>query len=108
MEASAYYAAIVWGEYHKPYIGVRPVNHVGEKYFFGMWRGTDVVNSWSWKGMEGHPAEIEVFSEGEMIELFHDDVCLGRNLLLNIKQNMKLFINLELSKPSLMMTQADN
>ncbi|MDD3503730.1 MAG: glycoside hydrolase family 2 TIM barrel-domain containing protein [Eubacteriales bacterium] len=85
MEASAYYAAIVWGEYHKPYIGVRPVNHVGEKYFFGMWRGTDVVNSWSWKGMEGHPAEIEVFSEGEMIELFHDDVCLGRKPLIEYK-----------------------
>jgi len=85
MEAPAYYAAIVWEKYRKPYIGVRPVNHAGEKYFFGMWRGTDVVHSWSWEGIEGRKAEIEVFSIGERIELFQDGKSLGKKPLVDYK-----------------------
>lgn len=85
MEAPAYYAAIVWGKYRKPYIGVRPLNQAGKKYFFGMWRGTDVVHSWSWRGMEGNKAEIEVFSIGNSIELFKDGISLGKKQLVDYK-----------------------
>lgn len=80
-DTEAYHAAIAWGQYHKPYIAVRPVNHSGEKYFFGMWRGTDAVASWSWTGMDGRTAEIEVYSEGSSIELFQDGVSLGKQTL---------------------------
>lgn len=83
MDTEAYYAAIAWGKYEKPYIAVRPVNHSGEKYFFGTWRGTDAVASWSWKGMEGRTAEIEVYSTGSMVELFQDSVSLGKKPLQN-------------------------
>lgn len=81
METEAYHAAIVWGMYKKPYIAVRPVNHSGEKYFFGAWRGTDAVASWSWTGLEGRTAEIEVYSRGRQIELFQDGMSLGRKAL---------------------------
>lgn len=81
MDTEAYYAAIAWGRYHKPYIAVRPVNHSGEKYFFGMWRGTDAVAGWSWPGMDGRMAEIEVYSEGRNVELFQDGVSLGKQEL---------------------------
>lgn len=73
-----YAAAIAWGQYQKPYIAVRPVNHSGEKRFFGMWRNTDAVSSWSWKGCEGKTAEIEVYSPGATVELFQDGQSLGR------------------------------
>lgn len=81
VDTEAYYAAIAWGQYHKPYIAVRPVNHSGEKYFFGMWRGTDAVASWSWIGMDGSMAEIEVYSQGNCVELFQDGVSLGKKKL---------------------------
>lgn len=77
-ETSSYYAAIIWGEYKKPYIGVRPVNRTEQKYFLGMWRYTDTVHSWSWTGMDGNLAEIEVFSPGKEVELIQDGTSLGR------------------------------
>ena len=77
-DTECYAAAITWGQYQKPYIAVRPVNHSGEKFFFGMWRNTDAVSSWTWPGCEGRTAEIEVYSPGETVELFQDGQSLGR------------------------------
>lgn len=78
MESQGYYAAVVWGAYTKPYIGVRPVNRSGEKTQMGQWRGTDVISSWSWNGYEGKQAEVHVFSRGAQAELQLNGVSLGR------------------------------
>ena len=78
METEGYHAAICWGQYHKPFIAVRPLDHSGEKYFFGSWRGTDAIDSWTWPGMEGQTAEIQVYSEGSKVELFQDGKSLGQ------------------------------
>ncbi len=88
-ETEAYIAAIVWGAYKKPYIAVRPVNHSGEKHFFGQWRKTDAVNSWSFEGMEGRTAEIEVYSIGKTVGLWQDEKFLGRKELLEYKAEFK-------------------
>ena len=77
----AYLAAIVWGLEDQPYIGVRPVNHSGEKAYFSMYRTTDAVNSWSWEGCEGRKAKIEVYSRGYAIELIQDGKSLGKKRL---------------------------
>ncbi len=84
-DTECYAAAIAWGQYQKPYIAVRPLSHSGEKYFFGMWRNTDAVASWSWKGCEGRMAEIEVYSPGETVELFQDGKSLGRKSIVEGK-----------------------
>jgi len=84
-ETECYAAAIAWGEYPKPYIAVRPVNHSGEKHFFGMWRATDAVSSWSWTGCEGKTAEIEVYSPGAKVELYQNGKSLGRKHVVNGK-----------------------
>ena len=42
-EAAAYYEAILWGKFDKPFIAVRPVNHSGEPFTVGGWRLTDAV-----------------------------------------------------------------
>jgi beta-galactosidase len=89
IDAQGIYAAVVWNIYKKPYIGVRPVNHTGEKVFFGMWRGTDAVNSWSWKGQEDRHAEIEVFSIGDTVELIQDGQSLGKHKLNDFKAKFK-------------------
>ena len=93
METEAYHAAVAWRQYKKPYIAVRPLNHSGEKYFFGTWRGTDAVSSWSWTGMEGKRAEIEVYSAGETVELFQDGVSLGRQRLSYCKTEFQASYN---------------
>lgn len=80
-ETECFAAAIAWGQYQKPYIAVRPVNHSGEKHFFGMWRNTDAVSSWTWSGCEGRIAKIEVYSPGVSVELFQDGQSLGRKLV---------------------------
>lgn len=85
LETEGVAAAIAWGQYNKPYIAVRPVNHSGEKYFFGMWRATDAEHSWSWKGCEGKTAQIEVYSPGASVELLQDGQSLGRKPLLEMK-----------------------
>lgn len=76
--APAKYAAVVWGLEKKPYIGVRPMNHPGVRPTRGLWRGTNAVDSWSWKNCDGNPAEIEVFVDAHEVELFLNGKSLGR------------------------------
>jgi Beta-galactosidase/beta-glucuronidase len=89
LDTPAYVAAIAWKLRREPYISVRPLDHSGEKCAFGMWRGTDAIASWSWTGMEGRKAEIEVYSPGTSVELFQDGTSLGRKSLVNYKVSFK-------------------
>lgn len=82
-ETAAYYTAILWDAYKKPFIAVRPVNHSGEEYALGNWRLTDSIPCWTWNGCEGKKADIEVYSIGDSIELFKNDVSLGKKKLEN-------------------------
>ena len=79
--APAKYAAVVWGFEEKPYIGVRPVNHPGIRPTKGLWRGTDALDSWSWKNCEGNKAEIEVYADAHSVELFLNGKSLGKKKL---------------------------
>ncbi len=76
--APAQYAAVVWGLAERPFIGVRPVNHPGIRPTRGLWRGTNAVDSWSWKNCDGNQAEIEVFADAYEVELFLNERSLGR------------------------------
>lgn len=84
-EAQAYYSAVLWGKYKKPYIAVRPVNHSGEEYTLGRWRLTDALESWTWDGCEGKEAEIIVYSIGSSVELRKNGDTIGRKNLVNCK-----------------------
>lgn len=68
-EPFAFYTSIVWGQYHKPYIAVRPINRSGEDYALGSWRMTDALHSWSWAGCEGKMAHVEVYSSAATVQL---------------------------------------
>lgn len=74
-------AAIVWGLENKPYIGVRPINHPGVRVSKAVWRGTNAMDSWSWKNCAGNKAEIEVYADAEAVELFLNGKSLGRKKL---------------------------
>ncbi|MBN2389642.1 MAG: DUF4982 domain-containing protein [Anaerolineae bacterium] len=79
--APAKYASVVWGFEEKPYIGVRPVNHPGIRPTKGLWRGTNALDSWSWKNCEGNKAEIEVYADAHAVELFLNGKSLGKKKL---------------------------
>lgn len=42
-----------------------------------MWRGTNAVESWSWKGCEGNDAEVYIYSQAAMVELFVNGKSFG-------------------------------
>ncbi len=77
-EPFAYYVATLWGFVQKPYIAVRPLNHIGEEYTLGNWRMTDAIHSWTWPGYEGKTTDVEIYSRASAVELFQDGVSLGR------------------------------
>ncbi len=72
------YTAIVYGQYAKPYLAVHPVNHAGKKAFFGRWRFTDALHSWSWHGLDGKKATVDVYARAAQVELFQDGKSLGK------------------------------
>jgi beta-galactosidase len=89
-ESAAYYAAILWGAYHKPYIGVRPLTHSGEEYTLGNWRFSDSIPCWTWNGYVGKIAQVEVFSEGAEVELFVNGVSVGKKTLEKARADFEL------------------
>ena len=41
-----------------------------------MWK--DEIASWTWDGFEGKPAIVNVYANGDTVELFLNDVSLGK------------------------------
>lgn len=71
------YASVVWDQEDKPIICVKPVNHPGVEPMKTMWRGTNAIESWSWRGCTGNDAEVEIYSQAAMVELFVNGVSKG-------------------------------
>lgn len=89
-DASCRYAATVWGVLDKPVIGVRPVNHPGVKVTRSMWRGTNAVESWAWRGCSGNEAEVEVYARADHVTLRLNGEMLGRKKLKDYKAMFKV------------------
>ena len=71
----AFLAKAIWDKDDKPYIGVRPIDN--RPLIKGMWRGTDAIPSWSWRGCEGMPATVEVFTSAKTVDLYLNDKFIG-------------------------------
>lgn len=87
-DASCGLAKVVWGITDKPVIGVRPVNHPGVRVSKSVWRGTNAVESWSWKGCDGNQALIDVFADADTVELRINGKSIGKK---KIKEYQALF-----------------
>jgi hypothetical protein len=83
--AEAAYAATVWGQRDKPYIGVQPVNHPKSSLIKAMWRGTNAIESWSWKNCDGNPVVVEVYSNQTSVELFLNGSSMGKKKVKDCK-----------------------
>ena len=88
-DASCKYAATVWGLTDKPVIGVRPVNHPGVRVSKSVWRGTNAIESWAWKGCDGNKAEVEVYAQADSVELLLNGKSLGKKKLKECKAMFK-------------------
>lgn len=88
-DASCKYAATVWGLTDRPIIGVRPVNHPGVRVSKSVWRGTNAIESWAWKGCDGNKAQVEVYAQADSVELLLNGKSLGRKKLKEYKAMFK-------------------
>ena len=68
-------AKAVWLNDNRPYIGVQPIHK--EKLIKSAWRGTNSIPSWSWRGCEGMPTEVEVFTSAKSVRLYLNDQLIG-------------------------------
>jgi beta-galactosidase len=74
--AEVIYQKIVWGLQDKPYIGVQPLNHIGEIPNKSAWRFTNAIDSWTWHGHEGKNAKVEVYSDAYAVRLELNGKCI--------------------------------
>ena len=51
-------------------MAVVPVSHTGEKHSPSAWKFSNALPTWSWNGLEGKPAEVEVYSTYPKVGLF--------------------------------------
>ena len=54
-----------------------------------VWRGTNAIESWSWKDCDGNKAEVEVFADACQVELLLNGKSLGRKKIKDYKAFFK-------------------
>lgn len=75
---ASYYREAVFGLRKKPYIAVQNPTHYGEFLIKTPWVISDAASSWNWDGMEGKPTIVEVYAQGDEVELLLNGTSLGK------------------------------
>ena len=75
---ASYYREAVFGLRKKPYSAVQNPTHYGEFLIKTPWVISDAATSWNWDGMEGKPAIVEVYAQGDEVELLLNGTSLGK------------------------------
>ena len=61
-----------------PQIAVVPVSHTKEPHSPSAWKFSNAIPSWSWNGLDGKPARVEVYSRAPVVELYVNGRRVGR------------------------------
>ena len=77
-DASCKYAAVVWGKENGPVLAVRPISNEGKRVGKSVWRGTNAIPSWSWRGCEGKKTTVEVYTKAPQVELLLNGKSFGK------------------------------
>lgn len=80
-DGEALYARTVWEENAPPALAVRPANQPQDQLIKSVWRGTNAIPRWSWRGCEGQKTVAEVYARGAQAELLLNGISLGRKPL---------------------------
>lgn len=83
--AEAGLAAVVWGAFDKPYIAVTPVNKDINKVAKAIWRGSNALPHWSYRGCDGRECDVEVYSNASEVELYINGRCVSTQKVRNYK-----------------------
>lgn len=84
-----FHAAAVWGTLDSPAICVQPINH-DTKPSKAVWRGTNAIPSWSWKGCEGKKALVKVYTDAPTVELRLNGRTVGTRKVKDCKAVFKV------------------
>lgn len=84
----ALWAKVIWGASDIE-IGVQPCDHPGEKMKKAVWRGTNALPSWSWKGCEGNKVVVEVYTKAPVAKLYVNGVGVGKKKVKNCRAIFK-------------------
>lgn len=74
----ALYTQVAFELTDKPQIAVVPVSHTGEKHSPSAWKFSNAIPSWSWNGLDGKKARVEVYSRADTVELYINGKRVGR------------------------------
>ena len=85
----AFLIKTLWDISKNPIIAVRPVNH-DTKPIKSVWRGTNSMASWSWRGCEGKQAIVEVYSNAHYVKLFLNGKIQGKKKSKNCIAKFKI------------------
>lgn len=72
----SYYRDIVWGE-REITMAVQPVLSAGLEEQISYWGWKDEERSWNWKGFEGKPMKVNVYTQAPKVRLYLNDRLLG-------------------------------
>jgi beta-galactosidase len=73
----SYYREVVYGLRSAPYIAVHRPQHHGRPTATTPWSWDDTIASWTWAVEPGSPVVVDVYSDGDEVELLLDGVPVG-------------------------------
>ena len=76
--AETLYTQVAFELEDRPMIGVVPVNHTNEPHSPSAWRCSNAIPTWSWNGLNGQPAKVEVYSRAPYVELYVNGKKVGK------------------------------
>ena len=82
----ALYTKVAFELEDKPQIAVVPVSNTKSKHSPSAWKFSNAIPSWSWNGLNGKKAKVEVYSRAPVVELYINGKKVGRK---KFKKNCK-------------------
>ena len=82
----ALYTKVAFELEDKPQIAVVPVSNTKSKHSPSAWKFSNAIPSWSWNGLNGKKAKVEVYSRAPIVELYINGKKVGRK---KFKKNCK-------------------
>ncbi len=82
----ALYTKVAFELEDKPQIAVVPVSHTDDKHSPSAWKFSNAIPTWSWNGLDGKKAKVEVYSRAPVVELYVNGEKVGSK---KFKKNCK-------------------
>ena len=85
-----FYAQAVWNIGKKVRMAVQPLQHNNKHLYKSIWRVTNAIPSWSFRGCEGNKATVEVYTTAHKTLLYLDGRLIGTKRVKNCRAIFKV------------------